>query len=232
MDSSILKNINLFSDLSDDELKKVFSKCSVRKFSKGEMIFFDTEPYIGFYMIVEGSVKIFKILKDGKEHILHFVTPFNTFAEVPLFEQYEKIKNEEFTYPANSMAIEDDTVLILIRSSVFYSLIENNSKLCIKMISGLAKKLRLMNKHIESISLDVPKRLAKYLLEQFNSDTETGKKYIELPISKHDLSSYLGTIDETLSRTFKKFQDEGIIKVSGKKIYITDKKVLQKFASV
>lgn len=100
------------------------------------------------------------------------------------------------------------------------------------MISGLAKKLRLMNKHIESISLDVPKRLAKYLLEQFNSDTETGKKYIELPISKHDLSSYLGTIDETLSRTFKKFQDEGIIKVSGKKIYITDKKVLQKFASV
>ncbi|MBK7157150.1 MAG: Crp/Fnr family transcriptional regulator [Ignavibacteria bacterium] len=232
MDSSILKNINLFSDLSEDELNRIFSKCSIRKFSKGEMIFFDTEPYIGFYMIVEGSVKIFKFLKDGREHILHFVNPYNTFAEVPLFEQYEKIKNQDFTYPANSMAIEDDTVLILIRSSVFYSLIENNSKLCLKMISGLAKKLRLMNKHIESISLDVPKRLAKYILEQFNSNADNDKKYIELPISKHDLSSYLGTIDETLSRTFKKFQDEGVIKVSGKKIYISDKAVLKKFASI
>ena len=89
-----------------------------------------------------------------------------------------------------------------------------------------------MNKHIESISLDVPKRLAKYILEQFNSNADSDKKYIELPISKHDLSSYLGTIDETLSRTFKKFQDEGVIKVSGKKIYISDKAVLKKFASI
>lgn len=230
MDSSILKNINLFSDLDEDELDKIFSRASVRKYSKGEMIFFDTEPYIGFYIVVEGSVKIFKILKDGREHILYFIKPYNTFAEVPLFEQYEKIRKEEFTYPANSMALEDNTVLILIRSSQFYNLLENNNHICIKIIAGLAKKLRHMNKHIESISLDVPKRLAKYILEASSVPGLKKADQIELTISKHDLSSYLGTIDETLSRTFKKFQEDGILKVSGKNILIKDKESLKKIA--
>ena len=117
MDSSILRNVNLFSELDDEDLDKIYSRAGIRKFSKGEMVFFDTEPYLGFYIVAEGSVKVFKILKDGREHILYFIKPFNTFAEVPLFEQYEKVRNDEFTYPANAMAIEDDTVLILIRSS-------------------------------------------------------------------------------------------------------------------
>ena len=45
---------------------------------------------------------------------------------------------------------------------------------------------------------------------------------IELSISKNDLSSHLGTILETLSRTFKKLQDEKIIEVDSKKITILD----------
>jgi CRP-like cAMP-binding protein len=45
---------------------------------------------------------------------------------------------------------------------------------------------------------------------------------ITLTISKSNLAGYLGTITETLSRTFKKLQDENIIEVRGKKIYIID----------
>jgi len=50
---------------------------------------------------------------------------------------------------------------------------------------------------------------------------------IELSISKYDLASHLGTILETLSRTFKKLQDEKIIEVHGKKIAILDIKKLK-----
>ena len=92
MDSSILKNVNLFSDLNEEELDKLYSRCDIKTFNKGEIIFFDTEPYQGFYIVIEGGVKIFKISKDGREHILYFIYPFNTFAEVPLLEQIEKIK--------------------------------------------------------------------------------------------------------------------------------------------
>ena len=231
MDKSILKNISLFSDLNDEELEKIYSRSDIKKFSKGEMIFFDTEPYQGFYIAVEGSVKIFKISKDGREHILYFIYPFNTFAEVPLLEQYEKIKNDEFTYPANAMALEKDTKLILIRASIFYGILEKNKTMCLKMMSGLAKKLRHLNGYIENITLDVPKRIAKYLLAEQNKYSKESKPQIELSISKHDLAAYLGTIDETLSRALKKFQDDKLIKVEGKKIKINDISALKKIAS-
>lgn len=232
MDSSILKNVNLFSDLNEEELDKLYSRCDIKTFNKGEIIFFDTEPYQGFYIVIEGGVKIFKISKDGREHILYFIYPFNTFAEVPLLEQIEKIKKNEFSYPANSMAMEENTKLILIRASVFYDFVEKNNRICLKMLSSLAKKLRHLNSHIETITQDVPKRLAKYLLSELNKSAFKQNSQIELSISKHDLASYLGTIDETLSRVLKKFQDEKLIEVKGKKILIIDNKALIEISSI
>ena len=231
MDSSILKNVHLFSELNDSDLDKLYSRCDIKTFSKGEIIFFDTEPYQGFYIVIEGSVKIFKISKDGREHILYFIYPYNTFAEVPLLEQIEKIKLEEFTYPANSMALEDNTKLILIRANVFYNFVEKEKTICLKMLGSLARKLRHLNNHIETITQDVPKRLAKYILSEQKKSLSKQKEQIELSISKHDLAAYLGTIDETLSRILKKFQDDNLIEVKGKKIVIKDIQALSKVAS-
>lgn len=231
MDKNILKNVNLFSDLNEEELGKIFSHSDIRTFGKGEMIFFDTEPYQGFYIVIEGSVKIFKISKDGREHIMHFIYPFNTFAEVPLLEQYEKIRNDKFTYPANAMSLEKDTKLILIRANTFYNIVEKNREICLKMMSGLAKRLRHLNGYIESIMQDVPKRIAKFILTEQNKMSTENKNHIELNISKHDLAAYLGTIDETLSRALKKLQEENMIVVEGKIIKIRDKAALMKVAS-
>ncbi|MEO8446297.1 MAG: Crp/Fnr family transcriptional regulator [bacterium] len=231
MDSSVLKNVHLFSDLTDDQIEKIFSKCDVKTYEKGGMIFFDTEPYQGFYIVADGSVKIFKISKDGRENIIHFIYPFNTFAEVPLFEHYEKIRKDEFTYPANAMALRKDTKLILIRANIFYDIIEKDNHICLKMMSALAKKLRHLNNYIESITFDIPSRLAKYLLTEQNNAASDIKNGFELKISKHDLAAYLGTIDETLSRTLKKFHDENFIEVTGKKILIKNKPALIQIAT-
>ncbi len=231
MDKSILKNVHLFSGLNDNELEKIWSRCDVKTFGKGEMIFFDTEPYQGFYIVIEGSVKIFKISKDGREHIMHFIHPYNTFAEVPLLEQYEKILNDEFSYPANAMSLEKDTKLILIRANSFYDIVEKNKTICLKMMSTLAKRLRHLNGYIESITLDVPKRIAKYILTEQSKTASQNNNQIELSISKHDLAAYLGTIDETLSRALKKLQEDNLIEVDGKNIIIKDKQALAKISS-
>jgi CRP/FNR family transcriptional regulator len=71
---------------------------------------------------------------------------------------------------------------------------------------------------------DVPNRLAKYILEEYNKSHKVilSKPFILLTISKSTLAGYLGTITETLSRTFKKLQDENVIEVKGRKIFIID----------
>lgn len=234
MDTSILKKIFLFSELNQDDLETVRKIARIKTFQKGDIIFFDTEPYLGFYIVIKGMVKIYKISKDGREHIVHLVDKLNTFAEVPLFENAGEILEKDFSYPANAMAIEDETEVMLMPARPFIQLIESSPKLSIKMISGFAKRLRHLNNHIETITLkDVTKRVSDYLLKEYKKNQNkqnfpTEKlNTISLKISKNDLASYLGTILETLSRTFKKLQDEGIIEVDGKNIKIMDLKKLK-----
>ena len=240
LENKDLKKIFLFADLIDNELDAIASFSHLKKFNKGEIIFFDTEPYLGFYGLIDGSVKIYKISKEGREQIIHLVTPFNTFAEVPIFENYEKVLTGNATYPANAMSISDYTEAVLVSAKPFLSFLENNSRLCFKFLSNLSKRLRFQTEHLESISLqDITKRLSVYLIHEFENKNphhsikpkSDNSKYIDLKISKYDLASFLGTIIETLSRTFKKLQDENVIQVQGKRIKIVDLKKLRKYAS-
>lgn len=230
MDKGALKSVYIFSGLNEKELDNIREIVRIKKFNKGDMIFFDTEPYLGFYVVKHGLVKIYKIAKDGKEHILHLVSSHNTFAEVPLFENLGEIKDDEFRYPANAMALEDNTEVILVPALKFKNLLENDRTICLKMLSGFAKRLRHLNRHIEELTLmDVTKRVSNFILSEYinkpkgKSDGKTDSQpFISLNISKNDLAAYLGTIIETLSRTFKKLQDEGVIEVEAKKIIIKD----------
>lgn len=235
MDKQLLKKVYFFTGLSEDELDKLNSITRLKKFSKGDIIFFDTEPYIGFYFVLKGMVKIYKISKDGKEHILHIIGPFNTFAEVPLFENFGSIYENEFRYPANSMAIEDGTEVVLVQGRAFLNLVENTPNICMKIVSGFAKRLRHLNHHIEELTLkDVTKRVAGFILtDHINTKkiSPDNKPVITLNITKNDLAAYLGTIQETLSRTFRKLEEEGIIEVEGKNIYIKDEKKLKETAA-
>ncbi len=225
MISDFLKKVYIFSGLSDEELERLTKIARQKTFNKGDIIFFDTEPYLGFYVTITGLTKIYKISKDGREHILHLISPFNTFAEVPLFENFGEEFEDSFRYPANAMAIEDDTRVLLIPARQFRELLESNSKICIKMVSGFAKRLRHLNHHIEELTLkDVTKRVAGFILAENKkaNQLQNGLHKITLNISKNDLAAYLGTIPETLSRTLKKLQDEAMINVEGKNIEITD----------
>ncbi|NOS84225.1 MAG: Crp/Fnr family transcriptional regulator [Ignavibacteria bacterium] len=226
--SDNLKKVYIFSGLDETELETLSKIVKQKTFNKGDIIFFDTEPYLGFYITVTGLVKIYKISKDAKEHILHLISPYNTFAEVPLFENFNEIFDDSFRYPANAMALEDDTRVILIPARQFRELLESNTKICIKMVSGFAKRLRHLNHHIEELTLkDVTKRVAGYILTEQNKAKDNDS--ISLNISKNDLAAYLGTIPETLSRTLKKLQDEDMITVDGKVIKICDMDRLKDF---
>jgi len=238
-----LRKVHLFSDLKDEELVKILSFTRHKKADKGDILFFDTEPYFGFHCILEGSVKLYKISPEGREHIVHIMYPYSTFGEVPVFESYDDVENDKAVYPINAAAIEEGTEVIVVSAKPFLEFMKENTGICFKFLSTLSKRLKVLNNHIEGITLhDVKRRLAKFIIEEFENEKQKKaeierKKRIklkpsdsfELSISKYDLAAHLGTIIETLSRTFKKLQDEGLIEVQGKKITILNSKKKKKY---
>ncbi len=217
-----LRKIPLFSELSTDQLRDVFSISILEKYPKGSMIFLENDAYRGFYIMLKGSVKVFKSSADGKEYILHLVRPPHAFADVPLFEGGN--------YPANAQTLEE-SVLLFMPKVEFLNIISSNPSVSLNMLAGFAKRLRSMSRKAEGITLkEVSNRLSRYLLEEIkkNKSIDLPEPFVKLNISKSTLASYLGTITETLSRTFKRLQEDNVIRMSGKTIFIANiKKLLE-----
>jgi CRP/FNR family transcriptional regulator len=93
--------------------------------------------------------------------------------------------------------------------------------------------LRRFARQIEELSFaEVPARLAAYLIEMSakKSTAYQGKTYLDLEMKKGELASSLGTVSETLSRTFKKLKEEAVLDVDGSRVVILDMARLQKLA--
>jgi CRP-like cAMP-binding protein len=207
----------LFSGLSEEELDKVAAIAVVKSFGRGEAIFFEGDEADGFYMVLDGRVKIFKMSLDGKEQILHIFGPGEPFGEVPVFHGQP--------FPANALALVKCRLLFFPRRE-FVALVTGNPSLALNMLAMLALRLRRFANQIESLSLkEVPGRLSSYLV--YLAEEQGSRTRVNLDIPKGQLASLLGTIPETLSRIFARMTEEGLIRVEGRTIYIDDFEGLQ-----
>jgi CRP/FNR family transcriptional regulator len=226
MSTDLLRQCPLFTGLKEEDLKKIRAIATPKQVEKREVIFSDGEEAKGFYVILSGKVKLYKISPEGKEQILHVVSAPDAFAEAALFL-------EEGSYPAFAEALSDCQLLFFPKRD-FTQLIEKNPQLSINMIVTLSHYLRRFASLIEELSLkEVSSRIAKYLIDLSLKLSKEGKnpKEVELDLSKTQLASKLGTISETLSRTLAKMKAKGIIDVRKNRILILNREVLEELAS-
>jgi len=225
MSTDQLKRCPLFAGLKEEELKRVRAIASLKQVGKKQVLFSDGEEAKGFYVILSGKVKLYKISPEGKEQILHVVSAPDAFAEAALFL--------EGSYPAFAEALSDCQLLFFPKRD-FIQLIGRNPQLSINMIVSLSHYLRRFASLIEELSLkEVSSRMAKYLIDLSMKLSKEGKspKEVELDLSKTQLASKLGTISETLSRTLAKMKAKGIIDVKRNRILILNRETLEELAS-
>ncbi len=219
MDTLIrLRGSALFSELDETELAQLAKIVTVRKLPANAMLFFESDPATGFFILLSGQVRIFKAAPDGKEYTLHHIDPGQMFAEAAIF------KGD--TFPANCQALKDSEVLHVPKVE-FIQLLSAHPGIAIKMIGRLSAWLREFTLKLESLSLkEVPARLAAYVLHHIADDSDS----FTIETSKSALASELGTISETLSRAFRKMSDSGVIAVQGNSIRILDRNRLEDIA--
>lgn len=217
--SLFISRTALFRGLPEDDIEKLQSAASVKRYREGEVIFFEGDEAQGVYIVMEGRVKVYKSSPDGKEQILHIFETGEPFAEVTAFQGGR--------FPAGATAVTDGSVLYLPREELL-SIIKKTPHLALNMLAVLSMRLRDFSRTIENLSLrGLPERISSYLLQL--SETK-GNPHIELQIKKVILANLLGTTPETLSRVLSKLCDRGIIRMKGRKITILNKGELKEIA--
>ena len=209
---NIISAAPIFKGLSKDSLVQLRNIAKDKFYDKGRVVFSEGDDGDGFYVVIDGRVKIFKMSSEGKEHILHIYGPGSPFGEVPVFSGQK--------LPANAQTLIKSHLLFFPRQS-FIDLISTNPSLAMNMLAVLSKRLREFTVQIENLSLkEVPGRLASHLI--YLSHDQQNETRVRLPFSKGELASLLGTIPETLSRILNKMNSLGLIEVNGREITLLD----------
>lgn len=211
-----LRQISIFSGLKDEFLEKIHSISIFRKYGKGRIIIMEGEPGEAFFYIRSGLIKIYKVSKDGREHILHILNEGHIFAEVTLFNRT--------VYPATAEVIEDSEIGI-IKNADLEKVIMENPESALQLIKYLNKRLVEAHMKIRNLALyDTYGRTAQALAklaEDYGKRTSKGIE-LDLAISRQELANIVGTTRETVIRVLAALKKEHSVDIDRNSITILD----------
>lgn len=214
-----LKHAPLFGDLDGDDIGRLAGVAQRLLRPADTALFSQGQPGEAFYLLVDGSVKIFKRLRDGRTATIRHVRPGEMFAESVLFHD---------RYPSNSQTLTD-CELIKFPTEDFRNLLLAHPKLAVSLLSQMAHLAVLLNQRVEELLLPVQARLARYLIGLCD---DQGGHRCTLPTSKKELAARLGTVPETLSRTLDRFKRSGLVRLDGEHFEVLDADKLEHVAQL
>lgn len=208
--ASALHGTSIFAGLSESDLLQIAGYSERRSLSKGEILFEEGQPVTGFYVVLKGLIKAYRVDESGREQVIHLIAEGQSFAE-PAVAGLPG-------YPAHTCALEKSEV-VLIRGPEFLAHLKVHSELGLRMLASLSRHLHELVSTIESYRLqDAEKRLLHWLISRCPSGEKSAT--VRLATSKGVLASELGTRQETLSRMLAKLRKAGILKVNGRDLVI------------
>jgi CRP-like cAMP-binding protein len=208
-----VSGVPIFNPLSNSEMQEVAQMGISKTFNKGELIFQPDDLSENLLIIHKGKVKIYQVAETGKEQLLCILEPGDFMGELSLFT------NDTLSSFAEAMV---STEICMIKRTDLQMLLLNHPKISIKILEEFGRRLSNAEKTIERLSLqDIEKRTASYLVELVRAHVDTENALppfqLTLPMSKKDLSSFIGATQETLSRRLSTFQERGWITQTGQR---------------
>jgi len=208
-----LRNVPLFGEIGEEHLRYIAEHGRFLTLAKDQFVFHKGDLCKGFFITVQGNVKITFLSLEGKEHVARIVGPGQSFAEAMAF-----LKKPS---PATVQAMTPAKVLFL-PSEVVLKCIKENPACTYSMLAGLSRRLHGLMMQLESITLDSSQqRVIGFLLQHNEAVTdEADETEITLEANKSTIAAHLNLTPETLSRILHQLSEQGLISVQGKTIHI------------
>lgn len=208
------KRIAIFSHLDRESLMRISALACHRSYKKGKLLF-SPQQASGLYLIAQGRVKVYEISASGQEALLRVLNKGDFVGEEALFSG-----QETYTFGEALSAVE----ACFIRREDFLQMLLDYPSISLKLLEEYSRRL-ISTGHQASANQGekVMQRLALYLLELASAEDSES---FTLPLQMRELSRFLGTTPETLSRRIQKLKKDGLIEKKGRQITLRDRPAL------
>lgn len=211
--------------LEEQQLKRIDEIVATRrKIKRGSTLFRNGEPFTSLFAIRTGFFKTCVATEDGRDQ----VTGFQMAGEII---GLDGIVHDHHT--CDAVALEDAEVCVM----------------PFDRIEELSREVAALQTHVHKImsreivrehgvmlllgSMRADERLAAFLLNLVQRLHARGFSQSELILrmTREEIGSYLGLKLETVSRTFSKFVEEGIVEVKQRHVRILDTAALKRIVN-
>lgn len=207
-----------FKGLDDQSLTELAREAVWREHAAGEVIFLEGEASPGLYYLQSGWLKAVRASPEGREQVLRFIGPGETFNEIGAFASLPN--------PATAIALEAAGVWLLRREAIL-RLLPQRPDLAQRLIENMARRVVDLVNLVADLSLrPVTGRLARLLLDSATGDVLHRPRWY----TQAELAARLGTVPDVVQRAMRGLEAEGAIEVERHLIRILDRTALEKLA--
>ncbi|OGW40545.1 MAG: hypothetical protein A2Y97_06540 [Nitrospirae bacterium RBG_13_39_12] len=217
-----LRNIQLFSSLTDDELLQISSKIFIEEFKKNDTVLHEEDTNEFMYIILFGKVKVVQMTEDGKEIILAIHKTDEFFGEISLIDGK--------TSPATVLTTES-SLIAFISKKEFFSLMTNQDKIRDKILQIMCSRLRESWRRIYILNFKSASDRVKKLFLMLSHDN--GKKtheglILDIKLTHQNIADMTGLSRETVTRILDRLQKDKYITILDNKFIRLNSNFLQK----
>lgn len=217
-----VRELALCSVLEPDELKRLSGMMTQLQVGPQQTVFYEGDTAEHFFNVTEGTIRLYKLLPDGRRQITGFLFP-GDFLGLAV--------NDAYAYSAETV---DDVFLCRFPRKKLEALMQEIPRLE-KRLLGMASN-ELLQAQDQMLLLGrktAQEKIASFLLMLSKRAVKRGQPEspIDLPMGRNDIADFLGLTTETVSRTFTQLKTSGAIRLlENSRIQLSDTSRLTELA--
>ena len=221
----LLSMVDVFESLSNGELERLDERLPDARLETGDIFYSPDDPSEKVFILRRGKARIYKVADDGRELTLAVVGSGTMFGEMTLTAQ--RLQG------AYAQAVEPSEVSMMLRKDLERLILEK-PQVGLQIAHLLSERLRRYEIRLEDITLkDIPSRLASMILLLAEAEgVVTSEGYVKIPThyTHQRLGSMIGTPREAVSRAFAVLQEETLVELRRRIIYVKNLGALERRA--
>ena len=216
--TGVLAQTSLFGSVPGQDLEAVVAASRLRAFRRGQVVFTRGDPGDALIVVISGRVKVVMRSADGAELTLTIIQPGAVLGEISVADGGPR--------SADAEALEDCRLLLVPRDTVLSLCARVPAAAQALLVLITANLRRLTEEASDLVFLDLPRRVAKVLLNQARSDDGA----IRLNLRQEELARQVGGTRQSVNTALRGFQRRGWIEVRDRTVIVTDATALGRFA--